>query len=97
MEVVVVTYHCKEGKRDAFLEAIQKEGLDAASRAEAGNRRYAYYRTADEAAADDLLLLETWVDEAAVKSHGEAAHYKRLGELKAEFVNETVLERYHKD
>ena len=95
MEVVVVTYHCKEGKRDAFLEAIQKEGLDAASRAEAGNRRYAYFKPVEE--ENDLLLLETWADQEAVQIHGGQAHYKRLGELKSEYVIETVIERYHAD
>lgn len=95
MEVVVVTYKCKKGMRDAFLEAIQAEGLDAASRAEEGNSRYAYFKPVE--GADELLLLETWADEEAVKIHGEAAHYKRLGELKAEYVEETILERYHKD
>ena len=30
--VLNVTYKCLPGKRDAFLEAIKKEGIDAASR-----------------------------------------------------------------
>ena len=61
MEILNVTYKCKEGMREKFLETIKAEGLDAASRAEAGK-----------------------------------PHFRRFGELKAEFVLETVLERYSK-
>ena len=35
MIVLNVTYRCKAGMREKFLEAIKAEGLDAASRAEA--------------------------------------------------------------
>ena len=33
MEILNVTYKCKEGMREKFLETIKAEGLDAASRA----------------------------------------------------------------
>ena len=92
MIAVVVTYKCKTGKRDAFLSAIQSEGLDQASRSERGNLRYAYYLPVDE--PDDLLLLESWSDAEALAAHGQMPHYLRLGELKAEYVNETIIEKY---
>ena len=43
MIVLNVTYKCKENMREAFLETIRKEGIDVASRAEAGNIKYDYY------------------------------------------------------
>lgn len=43
MIVLNVTYRCKPGMRDEFLQKIQAEGIDAASRAEAGNLKYDYY------------------------------------------------------
>ena len=52
-----------------------------------------FYSDADP---DELFLFEKWRDEEAVKSHNTEPHFKRFGELKAEFVNETVLERYSK-
>ncbi len=94
MEILNVSYKCKEGMREKFLEAIKSEGLDAASRAEAGNIKYDYYFA--EADPDELFLFEKWRDVEAVKSHNAEPHFKRLGELKAEFVLETVLERYSK-
>lgn len=92
MVVLNVTYKCKPGMREAFLEAIKAEGLDAASRAEAGNSKYDYYFAAE--ALDELLLVEHWRDEEAVKLHNAEPHFKRLGELKAAFVEETVLEKF---
>ncbi|MBQ3371436.1 MAG: antibiotic biosynthesis monooxygenase [Mogibacterium sp.] len=94
MEILNVTYKCKEGMREKFLEAIKAEGLDAASRAEAGNIKYDYYFAADS--PDELFLLEKWADDEAIKSHNAEPHFKRLGEIKADYVYETVLERYTK-
>ena len=94
MEILNVTYKCKPGMREKFLEAIKAEGLDAACRAEAGNIKYDYYFS--DADPDELLLLEKWQDEEAVKSHNAEMHFKRLGEVKEAYVNETVLERYSK-
>lgn len=92
MIVLNVTYKCKEGMREKFLEAIKAEGLDAASRAEAGNIKYDYYFA--YADPDELFLLEHWRDEEAVRLHNAEPHFKRLGELKAGFVDETILERF---
>ena len=94
MEILNVTYKCKSGMREEFLETIKAEGLDEASRSEAGNIKYAFYFA--EADPDELFLFEKWRDEEAVKSHNTEPHFKRFGELKAEYVNETVLERYSK-
>ncbi len=93
MIVLNVTYKCKPGMREAFLEAIRAEGLDAASRAEAGNSKYDYYFAADE--PDVLLLVEHWRDEEAVRLHNAEPHFRRLGEVKAAFVEETILERFN--
>ena len=91
MIVLNVTYKCRPGMRDAFLNAIRREGLDAASRREKGNLRYDYYLpTAGE---DELFLLEKWRDADALKVHFATPHLKRLGELKAEYVLETVVEK----
>ena len=94
MEILNVTYKCKAGKREKFLETIKAEGLGAASRAEAGNIKYDFYFA--EADPDELFLFEKWRDEESVKSHNAEPHFRRFGELKAEFVLETVLERYSK-
>ena len=93
MIVLNVTYKCKPDMREAFLEAILRDGIDEASRKEAGNLKYDYYIPFD--GGDDLLLLvEKWRDEAAIAAHGQTPHLQRLRELKAEYVTETVIERF---
>jgi len=92
MVILNVTYKCKPGKREEFLGAVKAEGIDAASRNESGNIRYDYFAAADH--PDCLFLLEHWQDEDAFKAHTEEPHFKRLGEIKAEFVQETEIGKY---
>ena len=92
MIVLNVTYKCKAGKRDAFLEMIVTEGIDAACRAEAGNIRYDYFIPTD--GSDDLFLLEKWRDAAALSAHAAQPHYAGLKDLKAEYVADTAIERF---
>ena len=92
MIVLNVTYKCKPDKREEFLEMIYAEGIDVASRAEAGNIVYDYYIPTE--GGDDLFLLEKWSDEAALAEHGKQPHLARLKEIKAEFVNDTIIEKY---
>ena len=94
MEILNVTYKCKPGMREEFLKAIRKEGLDDASRHETGNIKYDFYLAADD--PDELFLFEKWHDDEAVKCHNKEPHFRRFGELKAKYVDETVLERYSK-
>ena len=87
-----VTYKCKRDMRDEFLEMITTEGIDEASRAEDGNLKYDYYCSVDD--SDELLLLEKWKDADALAEHAKQQHFARLGELKSEYVEETVIEKY---
>ena len=43
MIVLNVTYKCKTGMRDTFLEKINAEGIGEACRAEDGCEKYDYY------------------------------------------------------
>ena len=92
MIVLNVTYRCKPDLRDEFLEKIYTEGIDTASRSEEGNIRYDYYTPMD--GSDDLLLLEKWRDAEALAVHGRQPHFARLGELKKEFVIDTIIEKF---
>lgn len=92
MIVLNVTYQCKPDLREAFLEAIRAEEIDEASRAEAGNLKYDYYLPFG--GGDELLLVEKWQDADALAAHGRQPHFLRLGALKAEYVNETVIEKF---
>ena len=92
MIVLNVTYKCKPEMRDEFLEMIMTEGIDAGSRGETGNIKYDYYKPVDD--SDELLLIEKWRDADALAAHSGQPHFARLGELKAEFVTDTVIEKY---
>ena len=92
MLVFNVTFRCRPGKRETFLEAVRAEGIDAAARAEAGNLQYDWFRAAER--EDDLLLIEKYVDEAAVGAHVHSPHVARLVALKEQYVADMVLEQY---
>lgn len=87
-----VVYRCKPDLKKAFLERILAEGIDEASRKEAGNLKYDYYLPFG--GGDDLLLVEQWRDADALKTHAEQPHYAKLRDLKPLYVNDTVIERF---
>ena len=78
--------------RDAFFNAIQAEGIDAAARAEAGNLQYDWFIAADS--DSDLLLIEKYRDADAVAEHVRQAHTARLVALKETYVVDMILEKY---
>lgn len=92
MIILNVIYTCKPGKREDFLNAIKAEGLDEKCRAEEGNIRYSYFFAAEN--PDELFLLENWKDAEALALHGDMAHFKRIGELKNEFVDNTKIDKF---
>lgn len=92
MIVLNVTYKCKPDAREKFLEAIVAEGIDIASRAENGNIKYDYYTPVE--GNDELLLVEKWRDADALAEHHKLPHFTRLGELKPEYVLNTIIEKY---
>ena len=92
MILLNVTYTCKPGMREEFLEAVASEGIDLASRAEEGNAKYDYYRSVE--CEDELFLVEKWEDANALALHYIQPHFLRLGELKEEFVADTAIEKY---
>ena len=84
-----VYYHTKPGKREAFLAAIKKEGIDKMCRAENGNIRYDYYLSDSD--KNEILLVEKWESKACQQVHCTQPHAKLLQKLKAEFVENTEL------
>ena len=89
---VEVHYFIKEGRRADFYNEIISRGIADAARAEEGNEKYEYYLSPEN--ENELLLLEIWTSPEAVKLHMDTPHYKALGELKKEYVTETVFRRY---
>lgn len=92
MIILHVKYNCKENCREAFLNAIKENKLDEACRNESGNLKYDYSFDAEDKNA--LILTELWKDRDAVEFHNETEHFKKLGELKTEFVENVEIRRF---
>ena len=91
MIVLNVTYKCKPQMRDEFLEMIISEGIDVECRAEEGYLKYDYFIPTDD--SDDLLLVEKWRDAEALAIHSKQPHFAKLGEIKKDYVNDTIIEK----
>ena len=78
--------------RDEFLEMIISEGIDVECRAEEGNLKYDYFIPTDD--SDDLLLVEKWRDAEALAIHSKQPHFAKLGEIKKDYVNDTIIEKF---
>lgn len=87
-----VRYTVKDGKREEFYRYIVELGIDTASRAEDGNRKYDYYYPTDS--EQDLCLLELWDSREAQKIHGTTDHYQKLSNLKATYVTNAEIHIY---
>ena len=92
MLVFNVIFKCRPGMRETFLEKVKAAGIDAASRAEAGNLAYDYYLSL--ANPDDLLLIEKYTDNDAVMSHVRQPHTAKLVELQKDCVLDVAMERF---
>ena len=92
MPVFCVTFKCRPGTREAFLEKLTAEGIVDACRGEEGNLGYTYYLAAENGC--DLLLIEKWQDFGAVMKHARQPHMARMDEIKAAYVTDMVIEPY---
>ena len=91
MFVLLVRYKCKHGCRDRYYEAIRNNRIDEMSRAEEGCIRYEYsFGVAD----DELILTEVWCDAQAIDFHKNSEHFAKLGDLKAEYVENTEFMKF---
>lgn len=92
MLTMIVYYHCKDGLRDAFMTAVKMEKIAENSRVEPGNMQYDYFLPVDD--ANIVLLLEKWESDEAQKIHTATVNFKKLGEIKAKFVESVEIEKY---
>ena len=92
MLTMIVYYHCKDGQRDAFMAAIKKKKIAENSRVEPGNMQYDYFLPVDD--VNTVLLLEKWESDEAQKIHTATVNFKKLGEIKANFVESVEIEKF---
>lgn len=90
--LIHVVYNIKEGKRAEFFRKVEESGIIAASRQEPGNLSYDYYYPIND--KNSVLLIESWTDSTAQAAHGKTEQYKKLSELKKEYVEEVTINKF---
>lgn len=90
-----VTYHCKPGQREAFYQALRDLGVRENSIHEAGNVKYDYFFSAE--VPDDLLLVETWTEQALQDAHCSTELFARLQALKAQYCDSVHIDKFFYD
>ena len=89
MYTIFVKFKCFPGKREAFVEAVRKEGILDAILNEDGCRRYDYYFSEKDEC--ELLLIEAWETKQHQEIHISQPHMARLREIKSDYVETTTL------
>ena len=89
MYTIYVQFKCFPEKREAFVEAVKREGILSAVRAEDGCLRYDYYFS--EADENELLLIEAWESKRHQEIHIGQPHMARLREIKDDDIRSTTL------
>lgn len=87
-----VRYRIKSGKRSEFIEKILENKIIEYSKNEPGNIRYTVLLPVDS--EDDVCIIEYWTNKTEQKKHSETEHYKKLTELKAEYVEDVAVLSY---
>ena len=89
MYTIYVTFQCLDGKREAFIQRVNAEGIADAVRKEDGCIRYDYYFS--EKNPDEILLIEMWESKKHQEIHINQPHMTRAFELNPEYVVSTEL------
>lgn len=89
MYTIYVVFKCLEGKREAFVERVRREGVLDAIRAEDGCYGYDYYYS--EKNPNELLLIEKWETREHQQTHLTLPHMDTLRGFKGEYVETTTI------
>ena len=89
---IAVVFKCLPGKREAFVERVNAEGIRDAVLAEDGCHRYDYYFSAAD--PTELLLIEAWETKRHQEVHIEQPHMALLRSFKGEYIESTTLTEF---
>ena len=87
-----VTYTCKPGMAEAFINAVRERGLQEKTRQEDGCMQYDYHISCEK--EDTVVLLECWRDKAALKVHAAQPTMQEIGAVKDEYVLNVDLRKF---
>ena len=89
---VNIRYTGRNGAARRFAEEMTASGVVDAVRAEAGNERYEYYIPMDD--PETVLLIDRWVDQAAIDVHHKSDMMRRIAELREKYGLRMKVEKY---
>lgn len=84
-------YEMKPGKKQEFLDKIYSLGIPQTTQKEDGCIAYDFYASADK---DVVLLIEKWESDDCLPSHTQQEHFKKLIEIKNDYVISTVCDKF---
>lgn len=76
-------YSGKNGNARAFAEEMEASGIAAAIREETGNISYEYFQPLHE--SETILLVDSWVDQAAIDAHHASPMMKEIALLREKY------------
>ena len=92
MIVMHVTYHLKNaGAGRAFCAALEEGEILSHTRLEDGCETYRLFYPADT--EDQVFLLEIWQSEERMSAHRQTPQFRRLQEIKGQYVADTEVHR----
>lgn len=85
-------YTGKNGSARRFMEEMESSGIADRVRQEEGNERYDYFFPANN--PETVLLIDRWVDQAAIDRHHASPMMQELAQLREKYDLHMKVERY---
>lgn len=85
-------YKGSNGNAKKFAEEMERRGIAAAIRAEAGNIKYEYYFPMND--EETVLLIDSWKDQAALDAHHASQMMRQLALLREQYDLHMLVEKY---
>lgn len=95
MITVNLYYKGQNGSARAFAREMEQSGIADYIRSEKGNLRYQYFVPLDD--PETVLLIDSWVDQAAIDEHHASPMMKQLAELREKYDLHMTVERFVSD
>lgn len=95
MITVNLYYKGQNGNARAFAQEMEQSGIADAIRSEKGNLRYQYFVPLDD--QETVLLIDSWVDQAAIDEHHASPMMKQLAALREKYDLHMTVERLVSD
>ena len=89
MYKIYVVFKSFDGKREAFIERVNKEGIAAEVRKEDGCIRYDFYFS--EKDKNEILLIEEWASKDHQQKHLDTPHMVQFRTFKGDYIETTTI------